>query len=715
MNLKGLSTILRFSVFTLSLLAPSVMRAQGFDIHLGSAFDPSHLLAYFIATMFIAILVMLFYNRLYVFREQDARKLLKNRNSRLGLVMQAGRLRLWVYYPETRHYRFISETGEYSREYNPIDLAHFYDRDDFEGLRTAIFDICENRRLTSTVQLRSAQRTNESQKIYEVHLSIAAKDYKGRITQLLGIEHDVTTEYEKNANTKQLLMRYHTVFNSSLIDMLYYNKDGVLTEINDKACQSFNIPDRTNLLAEEYRYKDNPLFNNIDLEGVNSLDTTAIIDFSKHQGDRFYSKTWGKTGKMYYEASINAIRDNEGQLKGVYIAGRNVTEMVESFHQQRAGAIALQKATKHIQEYIDNINYALRVSNVRLVNYYPQSYTLDISNIIGKSQIRLSQLRCIRLAIPRHRRLVSSALNRMDHLTRHNINQTIETEIRDEKKRQISLMFNLIPILNADKQVDRYFGMCRNMTDILETEKKLAIETQKAQEAELLKESFLTNMSYEIRTPLTTVLGYADLFETEHDEADEPIFVEEIKKNTNILLRLINDILFISKLDADMVEFKHEDFDFAEYFDAYCQMGWSSISPEVKTIIENPYEHMIINGDPEYMGKIVQMLCQISALFTHKGHVRAKYEYHRGDLVISVEDTGSGIDSEGLKNAFVRFARDGQQQICGTGLDLPIIKELAEKMGGTVEIQSELGKGTTVWLFFPCEVKNLEKKHEIIV
>lgn len=108
----------------------------------------------------------------------------------------------------------------------------------------------------------------------------------------------------------------------------------------------------------------------------------------------------------------------------------------------------------------------------------------------------------------------------MDHLTRHNINQTIETEIRDEKKRQISLMFNLIPILNADKHVDRYFGMCRNMTDILETEKKLAIETQKAQEAELLKESFLTNMSYEIRTPLTTVLGYADLFETEHDEAD---------------------------------------------------------------------------------------------------------------------------------------------------------------------------------------------------
>jgi signal transduction histidine kinase len=144
-------------------------------------------------------------------------------------------------------------------------------------------------------------------------------------------------------------------------------------------------------------------------------------------------------------------------------------------------------------------------------------------------------------------------------------------------------------------------------------------------------------------------------------------------------------------------------------------MGWSSISPEVKTIIENPYEHMIINGDPEYMGKIVQMLCQISALFTHKGHIRAKYEYHRGDLVISVEDTGGGIDSEGLKNAFVRFARDGQQRICGTGLDLPIIKELAEKMGGTVEMQSELGKGTTVWLFFPCEVKNLEKKHEIIV
>ncbi len=715
MTPKEFSTILRFNVFTLCLLTSNVVQAQSSDIHVNKVFDLNHLITYLIAGLFITVLVMLFYNRLYAFREQDVRKLLKNRNSRLGLVMQAGRLRLWVYYPETRHYRFISETGEYSKEYNPIDLAHFYDRDDFELLRSAIFDICENKRLTSTVKLRNAFTSSEDLRFYELHLSIASRDEKGRITQLLGIEHDVTTEYAKSNNAKALFMRYQTVFNSSLIDMLYYNKDGILAEINDKACQTFNIPNRNAILAEKFLFQDNPLFNNIDLKNADHVNTTTIIDFPKHQNDRFYSKTWGKDGKLYYEASINVIHNSDGEYEGVYVAGRNVTEMVESFHQQRAGAIALQKATQHIKEYIDNINYALRVSNVRLVNYYPKNYTLDISSIIGESQIRLSQLRCIRLALPHYRRTVSSVLNRMDHLTRYSINQTIETEIHDAKKRQIALMFNLIPILNADGNTERYFGMCRNMTDILETERKLTTETQKAQEAELLKESFLTNMSYEIRTPLTTVLGYADLFETEHDEADEPLFVEEIKKNTNILLRLINDILFISKLDADMVEFKHEDFDFAEYFDAYCQMGWSTTNPEVKTIIENPYEHLVINGDPEYIGKIIQMLCQIASTFTQKGHIRAKYEYHRGELVISVEDSGGGIDSEGVKNAFVRFARDGQHRICGSGLDLPIIQELAKKMGGTVELQSEIGKGTTVWVFFPCEAKEQEKKHDMIV
>ena len=128
------------------------------------------------------------------------------------------------------------------------------------------------------------------------------------------------------------------------------------------------------------------------------------------------------------------------------------------------------------------------------MNYYPKSFTLEMSDNITQSQMKLSQLRCIRLATPRFRRTVSSVLNRMDHLSPYNIQVNIETEIRDKKGRQIWLMFNLVPMVDADGKVERYFGMCRNMTDMVETENRLAVETKKAQETELLKQSFLSNI-----------------------------------------------------------------------------------------------------------------------------------------------------------------------------------------------------------------------------
>jgi len=259
----------------------------------------------------------------------------------------------------------------------------------------------------------------------------------------------------------------------------------------------------------------------------------------------------------------------------------------------------------------------------------------------------------------------------------------------------------------------RYFGLCRNMTDMVETERRLAVETKKAQETELLKQSFLTNMSYEIRTPLNTVVGFAELFEAEHDPADEAIFVEEIKRNSNSLLELVNDILFLSRLDANMEEYNRYDIDFALIFDSHCQMGWSGVSPNVKTIVENPYEHLVVNIDLEHLGKVIEKLCMNAVNYTQEGFIRAKYEYRHGELTISIEDTGKGVDQKILPHVFERFARDEENHLCGTGLDLAIVQQLVVQMGGNIEIQSEVGKGTTFWVTVPCEAKSIEMKREI--
>jgi signal transduction histidine kinase len=375
----------------------------------------------------------------------------------------------------------------------------------------------------------------------------------------------------------------------------------------------------------------------------------------------------------------------------------------------------LQQVTKDIENYIRAINYALRVSDVRMVNYYPGSYTMEISNNVDQTQLHMSQLRCIRLATIPFRRKVSSVLNRMDHRTPHALKETIETEIRDKKGRQIWLMFHMVPMRDSEGHIERYFGLCRNMTDMVETENRLAVETAKAQETELLKQSFLTNMSYEIRTPLNTVVGFAELFESAHDAADEPVFVEEIKRNSNSLLQLVNDILFLSRLDANMIEYNKAETDFALVFEGLCQLGWSGVSAEVKTVVENPYECLVVDIDQEHLGMVIQKLCTNAVRYTHQGTIRARYEYRHKELAISIEDTGVGIDEKVLPRVFDRFARNGDGELCGTGLDLPIVKALVEQMGGTVEIQSELGKGSTFWVILPCTAKTLQKKREIII
>ena len=678
-------------------------------------FDFEHCLAYVIAALLIAVFVLIFYNRLFVYREQEMNTQNMSRNSRLALVLKSGKLRLWIYELASRHYITLSETGEYTDEYNPIDFSQFYDRDDFEALRRAVFDISEGRRLTSNVTMRSTLQSDGRQHVYEVNVSIANRDRFGRVTRILGIQHDVTDSLEKKQKVSQLLMRYHTVFNSSLSDMIYYDKDGVLSDINDKACEAFNVGNREHVLKSRYKLEDNPFFNALNFSGLENTRTTSIVDFDQFRDARYRLDEFRLSGRIYYESTVNPIFSSDNEFEGIYISGRNVTEMVESFHRQQEGAIRLRKATRNIQRYIDNINYALRVSNVLFVNYYPHSYSLEMSVHVNKTQMRLSQLRCIRLATPRFRRAVSSVLNRMDHLTPHNIEQTIETEIRDSRGRQIWLMFSMVPMRGADGRVERYFGMCCDVTEMVETERRLAIETKKAQETELLKQSFLTNMSYEIRTPLNTVVGFAELFEGDHDVADEPVFVEEIKKNSNSLLQLINDILFLSRLDANMIEFSKADVDFAQIFESHCQMGWSSMGPDVKAVVENTYEHLVVTIDQANVGKVIEMLALNAARFTKKGSVHAKYEYRHGELAFSIEDTGAGIDPQTLPHVFDRFVRNRSEELCGTGLDLPIVQSLVQQMGGTVEFQSEQGKGTTVWVFIPCEAKTIEKKREIIV
>lgn len=699
------------------ILILGTLTAQAQQENMDTILDIHHILAYLVATFMISVFVMVFYNRLIYFKEKDVTKESKRLIAQLSLIMDANKTETWTYNVENDFFTVLSEDETKDLTYLPIDFSQAYDREDFYALQMAINSIRDGKSTTETLVVKSVMPKDptEPQRFFEVTLSILRKDRHNRPTALLGTQRDITKEQLRAENTKNLMLRYHTVFESSLVDMIFYDQNGILTDINDKALETFGVENRQELIDYKVKMSDIPSYREMDLQTLEPTHLSSITDITRVKATDERVPLAHIRGKMYYEANLGPVRDKANNLQGIIVAGRDITDMVESNHHQKEAALLLEKRTKDIQEYIQNINYSLKVSRVRLVNYYPERHELEVLSDLSHKQYCLSQLRVMSLIHPEDRKKAKHLMLQMDRKQKGTIVETLRTIFRDQEGRDIYLNFRIMPALDKEGEVTHYLGLCRDLTEMIYTEKRLQEETAKAQEEEQLKNTFLLNMSYELRTPLNAVIGFAELFGAEHSEEDEPIFAEEIKKNTNTLLKLINDILFLSRLDARMIEYNYQETDFAVLFEGWCYMGWSNLTPGVKVVVENPYNSLLVSIDQQNLGMVIQKLCVYSGLNTQEGTVRAKYEYRHGELMITIEDTGKGMDATALKKAFERFAHEEGAEDSGTGLDLPIVKELVEQMKGSIELQSEPGKGNTFFVSIPCEMSTLEKKAEITV
>jgi signal transduction histidine kinase len=261
-----------------------------------------------------------------------------------------------------------------------------------------------------------------------------------------------------------------------------------------------------------------------------------------------------------------------------------------------------------------------------------------------------------------------------------------------------------VPVTDANGTVTKYFGMCRDISDIKATEEQLALETKKAQEVEMVKNAFLHNMCYEIRTPLTSVVGFAELMEMNPDSEDEKSFIEQIKINSRILLNLVNNILLLSRLDAGMIEFKPEPVDFANFFESRCRDTWLKYGKsDINFIVDSPYKNLMLNIDLNNLGIVIDQLLINAAQFTNSGEVRTHFDYNGEDLTVAVQDTGIGIPAEQHEKIFERFVSINGSS---SGLGLPICQEVVKLMGGRIHMKSKAGEGTIFWIIIPTPSDN---------
>jgi signal transduction histidine kinase/CheY-like chemotaxis protein/HPt (histidine-containing phosphotransfer) domain-containing protein len=234
-------------------------------------------------------------------------------------------------------------------------------------------------------------------------------------------------------------------------------------------------------------------------------------------------------------------------------------------------------------------------------------------------------------------------------------------------------------------------------------EQKLTIEKGKkrAEQSEKFKEQFLANMSHEIRTPMNAVNGMTELLLEKTPRADQLNYLEAIRKSSDILLHIINDILDLSKIEAGKMEIEQIDFSLHETIGQVKQT--LSFRAEEKglqliTQVDEAIPDVLI-GDPVRLNQILVNIGGNAIKFTEKGSVHIAVTKNADNkIVFSIIDTGVGIPKDKMKLVFESFSQADStinRKFGGTGLGLSISKQLVELQGGKIAVQSEEGEGTT--------------------
>ena len=647
----------------------------------------------------------LFYYLFYRIRERKLTKDLRKKNARLSLILKTSNVRFWTYDIRSKIFTQLDENGIPMGNLSLQEVAQQYAREDFEHMVEAINHIVRGEKENDTIDLRTRSKKEDESREYTMTLSVLRYHKNGRPAVIIGTRGDITEEKRMRYVARDNMLRYQAIFSSALVDMAYYDKEGNLRNLNGKGCHTFNST-LEEMLRRHINIRDVLGMPDLDVEKMEYTYLTQI--FKKDVTDDRVVRSLIKGQKVYYELQVVPVRDENGHLMGIYSTGRDITEVANSYSQQQSNLQQLAKANEEVTTYINNINYVLKVGGVRMVNYYPDTHQLMIYSEIGHVEYEITQQRAFSLTHESDKQMVSRIIMNMDNRSTTPIEATIHTILRVKGGYQLCLQMHLVPIIGDNGTANYYFGMCRDVSEIMHTQKELAKETAKAQEVEVVKNAFLRNMSYEIRTPLNAVVGFAELFQMDHTTDDESIFIEEIKDNSRVLLKLINNILFLSRLDAKMIEIKPQFTDIAKTFDMVCRTSWEmNQQPGVDYLTENPYEQLVVEIDAQNVSVILDQIILNACQYTHKGSVHARIDYIGDRLIIAVEDTGEGIEEELLPTIFERFSTGANS---GSGLGLSICHELIQQMSGTINIKSIVGKGTTVWFSIPCKATEVVRK-----
>lgn len=252
--------------------------------------------------------------------------------------------------------------------------------------------------------------------------------------------------------------------------------------------------------------------------------------------------------------------------------------------------------------------------------------------------------------------------------------------------------------------VIRYTGIAFNNTKWEKMAQELKEMKDKAELSDRLKSAFLANMSHEIRTPLNAIVGFSELLVDSDDPDEKKEYWHIIESNNDLLLRLINDILDLSKIESGIIDRKRERFNLTKLCNELYVMMRSKIpNADVELVQDNPCPECWIFLDSNRLKQVWMNFLTNAVKYTRSGYIRMGYSVEKDGIRFYVEDTGTGIPKELQDRVFGRFQKLNEF-VQGTGLGLAISRAIVEAAGGEIGFTSEQGIGSTFWAWVPCEI-----------
>jgi signal transduction histidine kinase/CheY-like chemotaxis protein len=286
------------------------------------------------------------------------------------------------------------------------------------------------------------------------------------------------------------------------------------------------------------------------------------------------------------------------------------------------------------------------------------------------------------------------------------------------------LITSLTPIVGEEIKVDvsTTKGIDQALHIVEEAIKVTQEAVKKSEEAAKAKSLFLANMSHEIRTPLNGILGFLELLETTELTEEQQDYVNTISQSAKNLLQIVNNILDVSKIESNKVTLEIIDFKALDEFESTIELFATPTAQKgIELVTEiSPDIPTVIKGDILKIKEVLTNLLSNAVKFTHKdGSIKVKIqnrgiENNQVKLYFEVTDTGIGMTEEQKKKVFEAFAQADEsvtRKYGGTGLGLTIVKSYIEMMGGEIEVESELNRGTTFKFEIPFEVVDATPKY----